>query len=101
MANEAYKKLVEATKDGSKLDGYTLHSFAVAAESGQDVDKLSLPMLMCIYQGSFEKVKGKATIYSDLGGIIALSATPAQLLELIAMPEVQSFEASRPGGTFD
>ena len=40
-----------------------------------------------------------ATVLSVIGNIIALTATPAQLLVLMDMSEVISLEASSPGGS--
>jgi len=99
---DSYQKLLEATKDGyGKIDPFIMHALAIWAESEYDVNTLSVPMLARIKTEGFEKVKENATIYSRIGNIVALAATPAQLLELMNMPEIISLEASRPGGSFD
>ncbi len=95
---DSYQKLLEATRyRRGKIDACTMHTLALWVELGHDVNTLSVPMLAMITASGFEKVKEHATIYSRIDNIVALAATPAQLLELMNMPEIISLEASRPG----
>jgi len=101
---DSYQKLLEATKDSyGNIASSIMDTLASLVDLGHDVNILSMPMLAEISTEGFEKVKESATIYIYLRNenIVALAATPAQLLELMNMPEIISLEASRPGGSSD
>lgn len=99
---DAYQKLIAATTgERGKIDPNTMYAFGDYVNDGEDANTLALPMLALIRRSGLEKIKQHATILSVTDNIVALTATPAQLLELIQMDEVLSFEASGEGGTFE
>lgn len=97
-----YKVLKQITADGhGKLDSYVMMMFEAFEEKGVDVNTVAVSMLAQIREDAIERVRRHATIYGRIGDIVSLSATPAQILELLDMPEVKSLEASRMVGPID
>ncbi len=99
---DAYQELVKATQDGNSIvDFHTMLLFEDYVRSGKDANTLAAPMLARIRTSGLEEIKKHATVLSITGNIISLLATPEQLLELMKMNAILSFEGSREGGSFE
>jgi hypothetical protein len=99
---EAYERLIELTKDWGaypKMDAYIIHWLGALTEG--EIEETVIPMLVRVDSEIEVNWNERATILGRIGNIIALTATPSQLLDLLQMPEVLSLEASRPGGSSD
>lgn len=96
---DPYRRLVEITEsERTIIDPYIMTQLAILATDGINVNTIALPMLAAIRPGKLELLKPHATVYAEIGGIVSLAATPAQLLELLTIQEIFRLEASRPAG---
>lgn len=90
-------RFLEDNESRAKIDAYILHALANAAEESEDIDSFSVPMLVQVENDRVD-LSDLATVHGSIKNIVALSATPAQLIDLLNMPEVIKMEASLDSG---
>ena len=95
--NEDYRRLSESPLSAN-LDPHTLAMLFFATEDGKDVDDSYMPMLVRVKVSADITFPEGVKVYSRIGTIVALSATPGQLLNLLENKDILSYEASRSVG---
>lgn len=94
------KDIVNALDGNAAVDSYIMHQLISAELEDVSPENVHLPILVRVRENSKIDFHEYATVYSQIGPIVALSVTAEQLVVLAGLDEVISFEASRPA-SFD